>query len=61
MKVVCESLFTVTSPFEIKIEAEDEEAAQKRAEELIKEFWEEGYTEELLEVSPSSLDRKSVV
>ena len=72
IKLLREATFTVTSPFEIKIGAEDEEAAQKRAEELSKDFMNGRYTEELLEVSPSPwntevvltgnlTDRKSVV
>ena len=36
MKVVCEATFVVTSPFAIEIEAEDEEAAEERAEEFLK-------------------------
>ena len=41
IKLLREATFTVTSPFEIKIEANDEEAAQKRAEELSKDFMNE--------------------
>lgn len=61
IKLLREATFTVTSPFEIKIEAEDEEAAQKRAEELSKDFMNGRYTEELLEVSPSPWNTEVVL
>ena len=61
IKLLREATFTVTSPFEIKIEAKDEEAAQKRAEELSKDFMNGRYTEELLEVSPSPWNTEVVL
>ena len=51
MKIVCESLFIVTSPFAIEIEAEDEEAAEERAEELIRDFMETRHEDPLVDVA----------
>ena len=61
IKLLREATFTVTSPFEIQIQAEDEEAAQQRAEELSKDFMNGRYTEELLEVSPSPWNTEVVL
>ena len=51
MNIVCESLFIVTSPFAIEIEAEDEEAAVEQTGKLLRGFMETRDEDPLLDVA----------
>lgn len=61
MKVVCEATFVVTSPFAIEIEAEDEEAAEERAEELIRDFMETRDEDPLLDVARHEWEAQAIL